>query len=61
MKRTLAIELPRHIGEEVRLVGWLHHLRDKGKIAFVLVRDRTGVAQGVVLDPSKVSVAGLKR
>ncbi len=61
MKRTLAIELPQHIGQEVRLVGWLHHLRDKGKIAFLLVRDRTGVAQGVVLDPAKVPVAGLKR
>jgi len=61
MQRTLASELPGHVGEEVKLVGWLHHVRDKGKIAFLLVRDRTGVAQGVVLDPSKVSVADLKR
>ncbi|MEO0081469.1 MAG: aspartate--tRNA(Asn) ligase [candidate division WOR-3 bacterium] len=61
MQRTLARDLPRHVGEAVRLVGWLHHVRDKGKIAFVLVRDRTGVAQGVVLDPAKVKVADLKR
>lgn len=61
MRRTLANELAENVGKEVRLVGWLHHVRDKGKIAFVLVRDRTGVAQGVVLDTAKVSVAGLKR
>jgi nondiscriminating aspartyl-tRNA synthetase len=61
MQRTLAAELPGRVGEEVRLLGWLHHVRDKGKIAFVLVRDRTGVAQGVVLDPLKVKVADLKR
>lgn len=59
--RVLAAELPQHVGKEVRLVGWLHHLRDKGKIAFLIVRDRTGLAQGVVLDPSKVSVSGLQR
>ncbi len=61
MQRTLAAEVPRHIGEEVRLLGWLHHVRALGSISFVIVRDRTGLAQGVVLDPAKLDVSGLKR
>lgn len=61
MQRTLARDLPKHIGQEVKLLGWLHHVRKLGKMAFILVRDRTGVAQGIVLEPDKVDVAGLKR
>jgi len=61
MQRTLAAEVPRHIGEEVRLLGWLHHVRALGSISFVILRDRTGLAQGVVLDPSKLDVSQLKR
>ncbi len=61
MKRTLAGQLSEHIGEEVRLVGWLHHTRALGKIAFIAVRDRTGIAQGVVLNPDKIDVSVLKK
>jgi len=61
MQRTLAADVPSHIGEEVRLLGWLHHVRALGSISFVIVRDRTGLAQGVILDPSKLDVSQLKR
>ncbi|MFO7639646.1 MAG: aspartate--tRNA(Asn) ligase [bacterium] len=61
MKRTLARDLPDHIGEEVILLGWLHHVRALGKISFVAVRDRTGIAQGVILDPARLDVSGLKK
>lgn len=37
-----------HEGERVTLQGWVTHLRSKGKIAFVVMRDGTGVAQAVV-------------
>jgi nondiscriminating aspartyl-tRNA synthetase len=61
MQRTLAVDVPRHIGEEIRLLGWLHHVRALGSISFVIVRDRTGLAQGVILDPSKLDSSQLKR
>ncbi|MFO8060257.1 MAG: asparagine--tRNA ligase [Bacillota bacterium] len=35
------------VGEEVRVRGWLYNRRSSGKIAFLLVRDGTGVVQAV--------------
>jgi aspartyl-tRNA synthetase len=32
-------------GKEVTLAGWVHEVRETGKITFLLLRDRTGVAQ----------------
>jgi nondiscriminating aspartyl-tRNA synthetase len=37
-------------GAPVLLQGWLHHQRRLARVAFLLVRDRTGVAQVVVDD-----------
>jgi nondiscriminating aspartyl-tRNA synthetase len=61
VQRTLTADVPDHIGEEVRLLGWLHQVRALGSISFVIVRDRTGLAQGVVLDPSQLDLTRLKR
>ncbi len=46
---------PQMDGEEVTIAGWLHEVRNIGKIAFMLVRDHTGIVQviakkGVVAD-----------
>jgi asparaginyl-tRNA synthetase len=38
----------RHVGEEVRLQGWLHNKRSSGKLQFLIVRDGSGFAQGVM-------------
>ena len=38
----------RHGGEEVEVRGWLYHKRSSGKIHFLLIRDGTGVIQGVL-------------
>ncbi len=46
--RVLVSELPKHVGEEVEVWGWLHWRRDLGGIQFALVRDRTGVVQVVL-------------
>jgi len=61
MNRTLTRDLPAHVGKEVKLLGWLHHVRALGKISFIAVRDRTGIAQGVILDPSQLDVTTLAK
>jgi asparaginyl-tRNA synthetase len=39
----------KHIGESVRIRGWLYNLRRSGKIAFPLVRDGSGIIQCVAV------------
>jgi len=48
MERTLAAELGGKVGERVQMAGWLHHQRQLSKVSFVLLRDRSGIAQIVV-------------
>ncbi len=43
--RILIQDLPSHIGTQVSIAGWIHSTRKQGSVAFMLVRDRTGVAQ----------------
>jgi asparaginyl-tRNA synthetase len=42
-------ELSQYIGQVVTLRGWVHHLRSSGKIRFLVLRDGTGLAQGVLV------------
>ncbi|MBS3903832.1 MAG: aspartate--tRNA(Asn) ligase [Simkania sp.] len=46
--RILASELSLHIGKEVLLKGWLNNFRPLGKLNFLVLRDRSGLAQAVV-------------
>jgi asparaginyl-tRNA synthetase len=38
-----------HAGQEVTVLGWVENTRTHGKVAFVDVRDGTGVVQGVLV------------
>ncbi|MEX0602592.1 MAG: asparagine--tRNA ligase [Bacteroidota bacterium] len=48
MHRIYVEELKHHVGEKVRIQGWLYHKRSSGKIRFLLLRDGTGVVQCVM-------------
>ncbi|MBI2742851.1 MAG: aspartate--tRNA(Asn) ligase [Chlamydiales bacterium] len=50
MKRILASQLAQHTGKKVFLRGWLNNIRPFGKLTFLVLRDRTGMAQVVVQD-----------
>ena len=47
MERTPIAQLPRRVGEEVELRGWVQAVRDQKKVQFVIVRDETGLVQVV--------------
>ena len=51
MQRCITTEVAGHVGERVRLAGWLHHQRHLARVAFLLVRDGWGITQVVVDDP----------
>jgi aspartyl-tRNA synthetase len=45
MERTLIKDLKDHIGQQVTLKGWLQTLRDQKSMQFLILRDKTGLAQ----------------
>lgn len=45
METTPIGSLRQHIGEQVKIQGWLQVLRDQKKMQFLVVRDRTGAVQ----------------
>jgi nondiscriminating aspartyl-tRNA synthetase len=50
ISRVLAADLPRHVGQHVMIAGWLHRRRELKSVTFLVVRDRSGLAQ--VVQPS---------
>ncbi|HLJ44628.1 MAG TPA: asparagine--tRNA ligase [Bryobacteraceae bacterium] len=47
--RITIAEAGKHVGETVRIPGWLYNLRKSGKIVFPLLRDGTGIMQCVAV------------
>ncbi len=52
MARTYIEDLSGLVGQEVTLKGWLYNKRSSGKIRFLILRDGTGVCQGVLVKAS---------
>jgi len=57
--RTPIAEIVENAGREVELFGWVHARRDHGKLVFIDLRDRSGLAQ-VVLGPSVAGASDLR-
>jgi len=49
MKKIMIQDLPKHLGETIKLGAWLANKRSSGKIAFLQLRDGSGFVQGVVV------------
>jgi len=49
LSQTYISHLREHVGEDVIIKGWLYNKRSIGKIQFLLLRDGTGVVQGVMV------------
>ena len=57
ISRVLAADLPSHVGAQVRIAGWLHRKRQLKSMTFLIIRDRSGLAQEVLTSPEKVAAA----
>ena len=47
MKRILTSETVELVGKDIKLQGWVSTVRDHGKVAFIDLRDRSGIIQVV--------------
>ena len=47
-KRASVRSLKEHVGTQVELCGWIYKYRGKGKIAFLHLRDGTGIVQAIL-------------
>jgi nondiscriminating aspartyl-tRNA synthetase len=47
MKNVRTVEVQEFVGQQVRLQGWLHNLRQMGGINFIVLRDGWGTVQAV--------------
>ena len=57
LARTLAAQLPSAApGQPVRIEGWVHRRRELGAVTFLIVRDRSGLAQVVVREPEALAM-----
>jgi nondiscriminating aspartyl-tRNA synthetase len=48
ISRVLAADLHAHVGEQVTIAGWLHRRRELKSVTFLIIRDRSGLAQAVL-------------
>lgn len=49
MQKYRVSDLHKYVGQEVELKGWLYNKRDIGKVRFILIRDGSGIVQGVMV------------
>jgi len=47
LERATIRDISKYDGQEVELRGWVYNKRSSGKIHFLMIRDGTGIIQGV--------------
>jgi nondiscriminating aspartyl-tRNA synthetase len=57
ISRVLAADVPAHVGEQIRIAGWLHRRRPLKSMTFLVIRDRSGLAQVVLAGPDEIAAA----
>ena len=60
MERTLALDTIKQLNKKVTLKGWIHSIRDMGQIAFMDLRDVSGIVQVVFSDKKFELIKNLK-
>lgn len=60
MERTVIKHLTNSVGKKIMISGWLHSIRDQGKIKFLLIRDRTGIVQCVYFGKDDAILSRIK-
>lgn len=59
-KQIKVIESLNHVSQNVEINGWVHTIRDMGQIAFIELRDNTGLVQVVVDDIENAPKLGVE-
>jgi len=54
MRRIRTDEVLSHMGERVKLAGWMHNWRDMGKFGFLVLRDGAGTFQAVLDNAAEI-------
>jgi nondiscriminating aspartyl-tRNA synthetase len=60
MTRTLVRDIPSKIGETITIRGWLHKKRLLGGLNFITLRDRSGLAQTLIIGDELEKLRGLQ-
>ncbi len=55
MQRIRTDEATSHMGERVKLAGWMHNWRNMGKFGFLVLRDGAGTFQVVLDDENEIA------
>ncbi len=59
ISRILAADVAAEAGQHVMIAGWLHRKRQLKSMTFLIVRDRSGLAQAVLTDPAAIDAAAV--
>lgn len=57
MQRIYTTQLAEHVGQQVWLMGWLHHIRRLSEVSFLILRDKEGIAQVVSTEHTSLDEA----
>ena len=57
MERTLIEKIKEKTGQQIKVAGFVHTIRDQGSIKFLIIRDISGVIQVVI---TRASAEALK-